>query len=1033
MIYLSTAVRNSIQTTLLQIQIITKRLFITNKSKRLITILLLINLLIVTPLLKAQDTFLGLTSNGGPDGRGTAFSIKNNGNNFSITHPFADWGKNPNGDLIQGDDGDFYGMTLYGGTYSYGSIFKVTSAGVITILHQLNYATDGANPYGELTKGNDGNFYGMTSSGGSNSDGTIFKITPSGTFAVLRHLSSADGSHPYGHLVLAPDGNFYGCTYAGGAFGYGTIFKVTATGTLTVLHSLSSATDGANCYGSLVRGSDGLFYGITNGGGTNGDGTIFKITSTGTYTVLHNMSNADGVHSQSDLIQASDGNFYGMANAGGSNFQGTIFKITSTGTFTVLRNLSSSTDGQAPYGALVQATDGLLYGMCANGGDHSGGTVFKISTSGAFTKLFSFTSATNGANPKGSLVQSTDGKLYGMASIGGESLYGSVFKISTTGTFTLLNSFNGGINGNAPYESLVQSTIDNAYYGTTSGGGTFDYGTVFKLCGGTLTVLHSFNRNVDGAVPKGSLVLGTDSNFYGMTSDGGSNGVGTIFKITSNGNYTVLRQLVSNTDGASPRGSLVLGSDGIFYGMTNSGGSNGSGTIFKITKAGGFTVLRSLSSSTDGSNPEGNLIQGTDGNFYGMTSSSARIFKITSTGTFTPLHTFSGNDGSLPLGSLVQAADGNFYGTTSSGGVNNGGTIFKMTGANVYTVLKSLSAATDGSAPKGNLLQGTDNNLYGITSAGGSNTAGTLFKITTSGTYTVLRNFNLITDGGNAFGSVIKIVNNLVADPQSVSLAEDASKKITLTGSGGAPLVFTVFDKPKHGKVSGSGSKKTYTPNADYSGKDSFTFIVSVGCLSSSPATVKVTVKPAPDTPVLAPIGNQSVVKNTTLTFTAAATDADKGQTLSFSLIGAPAGASIGVATGVFTWTPSAKGNFTFKIRVTDNDTPPLYDEEQITVTVTKSSALTAQTNDKTVIKKTIEATLFPNPVASRLTVTLNKPVDQVNAIITNLKGIELIRSDLHLNGKNYFELNVAQLQSGAYFIRIQTKDGIKIFNFIKL
>ena len=166
-----------------------------------------------------------------------------------------------------------------------------------------------------------------------------------------------------GIWYYATDGNFYGITYAGGSFGYGTIFKVTSAGTLTVLHSLSSATDGANCYGSLVRGSDGLFYGITYGGGTSSGGTIFKITSSGTYTVLHNMNNTDGVHSQSDLIQATDGNFYGMAYAGGTNFGGTIFKITSTGTFTVFRNLSSSTDGQAPYGGLVQATDGNLYGM----------------------------------------------------------------------------------------------------------------------------------------------------------------------------------------------------------------------------------------------------------------------------------------------------------------------------------------------------------------------------------------------------------------------------------------------------------------------------------------------------------------------------------------------------------------------------------------------------------------------------------------------------------------------------------------------
>ncbi len=1000
-------------------------------AKRLITLFLLLNFLITSLCIKAQDTFLGLTSNGGPDGRGTAFSIKNNGNNFSITHSFADWGKNPNGDLIQGDDGDFYGMTFTGGTYTYGSIFSVTPAGVITILHQFNSTPDGANPYGELTKGNDGNFYGMTSSGGTNGVGTIFKITPAGIFTVLKHLTSADGSSPHGHLVLGTDGNFYGCTYRGGTFGYGTIFKMTPAGVLTVLRSLNNVPDGGYCYGSLVQGTDGFLYGITNQGGVvNGGGTIFKINTTGTtFTVLHNMViNTDGGQSQGDLIQASDGKFYGMTNTGGTNFSGTIFKITSTGTFTVLRSLAAA-DGSSPYGALVQATDGLLYGMCANGGDHSNGTTFKISTAGAFTKLFSFTSATDGGYPKGSLVQSTNGSLYGLTNTGGASTFGTVFKITTTGAFTFLNGFNGGVGGNAPFESLMQSAVDNAYYGTTSGGGIFGYGTVFKICGGVTTVLHSFSNSTEGGTPQGSLVQASDNNFYGMTSTGGTSSYGTIFKITPAGVYTVLKHLAYTADGGYPKGSLLLGSDGIFYGMTSVGGTNGSGTIFKITTAGVYTVLRHLLSSTDGANPEGNLIEGTAGNFYGMTSSNGRIFKITSTGTFTVLHTLTGSEGSAPLGSLLLAADGNFYGTTSGGGTNFNGTIFKMTGAGTYTVLKQLLSATTGSAPKGNLIQGTDGNLYGITSAGGTNSAGTIFKTSTGGIYTVLRHLNLITDGGNSFGSLLKTVNTLVANPQSVTLKEDTTKKITLTGSGGAPLVFTVSTPPKHGTVTGASATKTYKPNKNYSGKDSFYFIVSVGCLSSAPAKVNITVTPVNDAPVLAPIGNKTVVKNTTLTFTATATDVDKNETLTFSLIGAPAGASINASTGVFTWTPTTVGNYTFKVRVTDNGTPVLYDEEQITVTVTATLAIS---KNETITTNSIDATLYPNPVVNKFMVTLNMPVDKVSVTITDVKGFVLSKSKPQLRGNNSFEMDVAQLKPGAYFLRLQTKDCDKTFRFIK-
>jgi putative Ig domain-containing protein/Big-like domain-containing protein len=211
-------------------------------------------------------------------------------------------------------------------------------------------------------------------------------------------------------------------------------------------------------------------------------------------------------------------------------------------------------------------------------------------------------------------------------------------------------------------------------------------------------------------------------------------------------------------------------------------------------------------------------------------------------------------------------------------------------------------------------------------------------------------------------GSLIKVVNNLVANPQTVTLKEDTTKKITLTGSGGSPLIFSVVNKPKHGTVSGS-AVKIYKPKANYSGKDSFTFIVSVGCLSSSPATVNITVTAVPDAPVLASIGNKSVIKNTLLTFTATATDADKGDKLSFSLIGAPATASINATSGIFMWTPTTTGNFTFKVRVTDNSTLALYDEEQITVTVTNAFAFNTQISNEEIVQKTFEAELVPNPV----------------------------------------------------------------------
>lgn len=983
---------------------------------------------------RAQDVFTGLTSNGGPEGRGTAFSISSTGTNFSIIKGFADWGNSANGDLYRNSDGMFYGMTAKGGTYNYGTIFKMTSAGIVTVLHNFDYDNDGAYPDGELIKGSDGNLYGMTVSGGASTSGTIFKISTTGVFTVIRSFNyNPDGAGPHGHLILSTDGNFYGITSSGGVNGYGTIFKMTTSGTYTVLHALNGGSDGGPSYGSITEGTDGNLYGITYGGGTNGIGTIFKIAKTGgSFTVLRHLTYAtDGGYSRSDLIQATDGNFYGMTTAGGVNGSGTIFKITPTGTFNVIRNLGS-TDGQNPTGNLFQNTDGFLYGM-AHGGTNGGGTFFKVSTAGAFTVLHSFTWATEGGDPNGGLIRNTDGNLYGLTSAEGPNFGGTAFKITTAGAFTLLSSFNGATLGNAPYENLVRGT-DSAFYGTTSNGGANQYyGTIFKICAGNATILHTFNGS-QGGNPLGSLVQATNGIFYGTTEYGGTNNAGTIFKITKSGTYTVLRNL-SNADGANPNGSLIQATDGSLYGTTTYYGTNSGGTIFKITLSGNYTVLRHLNTA-DGYYPFGDLVQGTDGNFYGTTSTggangAGTIFKITPSGVYTVLRNLSfTSDGGNPKGSLVQYTDGNFYGTTSTGGNNSAGTIFKISSGGVFQVLKHLNAATNGSTPQGKLLIGSDGNFYGITGEGGTNNAGTIFKITPGGTYTVLKHLNLITDGGNPYGSLILLPpNSLVANTQSITTNEDTKKTITLSGSGGSPLTYNITTPPKKGKLTGTGANRTYTPNANITGKDSFYYNASVGCVASAGVIVRITVTPVADTPVLAPIGNKSVVKNTTLTFTATATDADNGQALSFSLIGAPAGASINSSTGAFTWTPTTTGSFIFKVRVTDNT--GLFDEEQITVTVTAAFALNETNNEN--ITASPEAMVYPNPVTNSLTVTLNRHISPVSATITDIKGMTIKKYEFNTDAKSTLQIDVGQLKPGSYFLHIETRTSTQTLKFIKL
>src|SRR5690242_7174356 len=225
-----------------------------NKSKLSLSLIMMTAFITASLFSPAQNVLMGLTSNGSVDGKGTAFSINTNGSNFSVIEGFQDWGNTPNGSFLF-DGGYFYGMTHFGGTYNDGTIFKMSADGNVTMLKQFNYSLDGAYPDGELIKGADGYLYGLTVAGGANGYGVIFKISSNGDYNVIRNLSfTTDGANPHGHLTLASDGNFYGITYSGGSTGGGTIFKLTPAGIYSVIHTMNKTTEGANSYASLTEG-----------------------------------------------------------------------------------------------------------------------------------------------------------------------------------------------------------------------------------------------------------------------------------------------------------------------------------------------------------------------------------------------------------------------------------------------------------------------------------------------------------------------------------------------------------------------------------------------------------------------------------------------------------------------------------------------------------------------------------------------------------------------------------------------------------
>jgi uncharacterized repeat protein (TIGR03803 family) len=315
------------------------------------------------------------------------------------------------GGLAQGRDGDYYGESRNGGTSSGGTVFHVTPSGTTAVIFSFD-GTDGSTELGGMTLGTDGNLYGDTYAGGSANLGVTFKVTPSGTQTVLHNFTnSGDGNGPSNDLVLGSDGNFYGTTDSNPE----TIYKVSSSGVFKTLHTLSTSEGYQG--GQLIQGSDGNFYGGMNLGGTNGQGTLFKMTSAGVLTVLHNFAGTDGAIAAPGMVQIASGEFYGATGLGGTSNAGVIYKLTSSGKYTVLHNLNGTTDGSS-VGVLTLATDGNVYGTAIKGGSAGCGTIFKVTASGSFSVLYNL-DGTHGCTPEGYLTEGTEGLLYGIANGGG--------------------------------------------------------------------------------------------------------------------------------------------------------------------------------------------------------------------------------------------------------------------------------------------------------------------------------------------------------------------------------------------------------------------------------------------------------------------------------------------------------------------------------------------------------------------------------------------------------------------------------------
>ena len=412
------------------------------------------------------------------------------------------------------------------------SLMLVSSASAqFTPLYDFGtHAGDPAHPNfpGYIAQGRDGNLYTTSIDGGTDNAGTVFKITPAGQVTVLYSFDGVTGAFPSSGLTLGTDGNFYGTTSENGPSNYGTIFKITPAGKLTVLHAFDSS-DGSTPWAAPVEGTDGAYYGTTEHGGTADCGTVYRVTAGGTFKTLYNFDGALGCQPLAPLVLGNDGNFYGttlvLTGVNNPNL-GAIFKITPAGAITLVHSFDG-THGGGPYAPLMQASNGNFYGSTVNGGQYGNGVVFEMSPAGVFTDLHDFDPNTEGGEPFSALIEGTNGVLYGTTVIGGTFNDGTIYSIPLGGgNPSTLYSFDG-TSGSAPGAPLTQHT-NGTFYGDSAWGGSDDLGTLYSFVAG-----HSpFVRLVTTSAKVGKTVEILGQGFTGTTAVS-FNGTAATFHVAS--------------------------------------------------------------------------------------------------------------------------------------------------------------------------------------------------------------------------------------------------------------------------------------------------------------------------------------------------------------------------------------------------------------------------------------------------------------------------------------------------------------------
>ncbi len=568
-------------------------------------------------LVAANGYLFGTTVSGGANGWGTIFRLDPDGANYQIVHDFSDGGGIfPHAGLIAAG-GYLYGTTQQpcdSGTLICGTVFRLDASGAdFQQIHAFNAADGFGAPVAPVRLGGDGALYGTAEAGGAHGGGVVFKIDISVDPVTVRRVhefaNATTGSRPQGG-VLEAGGFLYVTAWTGGPGGAGTLIRLPLGQTpapATILHSWGPVQPNQST--STLVAVDGALYGTSNRGGLYDAGAIYEVGSSGALRIVHSFQwDVDGGSQISSLVRGADGNLYGAAAFGGPGQSGTVFKVDPQGSaFQLLRAFDGGPASGGANPAGVIEIGGQLFGTALGGGDHGGGTVFAMAADGSnFRVLHSFdsTDPKDGAEPAGALIQASDGRLYGTTRAGGAFGDGTIYRLDTGGGgLEVLHSFEAAnpADGGYPAAGLTQGG-PSLFFGTTTRGGLLparltDWGggTVFMLdtstSPATFTLLRAFEECCisapAGSAPHAALVRGAGGWMYGTTSIGGA-GVpgavmsGTVFGIDRSGAFKLLHTF-DDANGAAPFAALTVAGDGSFYGVTAGGGTFKGGTVFHLS------------------------------------------------------------------------------------------------------------------------------------------------------------------------------------------------------------------------------------------------------------------------------------------------------------------------------------------------------------------------------------------------------------------------------------------------------------------